>query len=61
MTRLPGQGDLLPTGHVVARVLLAILVILLLVAALVLAYLLRSDELAFAERISDTFRSWLVP
>jgi hypothetical protein len=61
MTRLRGHGDLLPTGHAVARLLLAILVILLLVAALVLAGLLRSDELAFARMISDTFRGWLLP
>jgi hypothetical protein len=61
MTRLPGHEDLLPTGHAVARLLLAILLILLLAAALVLAGLLRSDELAFAEMISDTFRGWLLP
>jgi hypothetical protein len=61
MTRLPGRGDLLPAGHAVARVLLATLVILVFVAALVLAGLLRNDELAFAGMISDTFRSWLLP
>ena len=61
MTRLPGHGDLLPTGHAVTRVLLAILVIFLLVAALVVAGLLWSDELAFAGMITDTFRSWLLP
>jgi hypothetical protein len=61
MKRLPEHGDLLPVGHAVARILLAILVILLLVAALVLAGLLWSDELAFAGMISDKFRSWLLP
>jgi hypothetical protein len=60
MTRVPGRGDPLPTGHVVASASLALLVTLLLVAALVLACLLRSDELAFAGMISGTFRSWLV-
>ena len=61
MTRLPGRGDSLPVGHAVARRLLAILVIMLPAAALVLAVLLRSGELAFAGMISDTFRSWLLP
>jgi hypothetical protein len=61
MMRLPGHGDLLPTGHAVARLLLAMLVILLLAATLVLASLLRSGELAFAYTIADTFRSWLLP
>ncbi len=61
MTRLPGHGDLLPTGHVVARILLVILVSLLLMGALVLVGLLWSEELAFAGTISDTVKSWLLP
>jgi hypothetical protein len=60
VTRRRGPEDL-PAGHVIARVLLGVLVVLLSLAALSAVVLWRGDELALARTVTDAVRSAVLP